>query len=196
LDFFVFPSFVWSRSEQSDPRFGTRVVTIDLEKAVTWSSDGGTGDRPTMRVIRGDLVLTQDAVVLLFETRWTKPTVIGCRDKKVEGIQNKIVTARVESYDYEFYLEKKSWLPWLVTMLPVSGPKPEYYPEFRLIDYHAVQGIALPKRYAQRTRFKYKVATEWGGRTHFEVNPEYDPAVKTRLPSVAAGPEVWRKKAR
>jgi len=179
---FRFPDFVWSWDDIGAP-FGVTVSQADFDRGYGLSVRGPSASPHVERepVARNSLQAFGEAAMLLLETRWTKPILVGC---EVEGWTTIIeVHFPDDPYSLTYHLERDSYLP-----SRVDRPEGRGTLIYRLSGYAPVRGIMLPGKF--RLEFGTLPAPLFDRK--YEINPDYDRLLPDREPSVQAGPNAWR----
>ncbi len=124
------------------------------------------------------------------ETKWLRPEPLWQRkDSDDHGHRAIVVGTKVGRQGYEYWLDRKTYLPFRVivrTVVPTGISESEY----ELGDYRDVSGIKLPHKH----EFRWTRRSPWyRSRLVYEINAEYDETVFNGPPLLRWGPKGWRR---
>ncbi len=197
VKFAVFPDKFWQWADSRPSPLGLNITMYNIEKQLGYW-DLGDGKPPTPRqnwkVPHGNLLWQQ--IMYLMETQWVKPVPYDFGEETLHGRIYDVVFTRVEGDKISYLLDKITHLPaafryhTLVdkkdrqgkTIATVEVDDPI---EFR--EYTEVNGIQMPSQVSWSETLPFMPLT-------YQINVEYDEQLFEQPPSVAAGPDAWRKK--
>ena len=180
-----FPDFLWSWFDSGTQTLGITVSQSNLALGHSLSVLGPSVNPKLKRELLAPGVLPfREIPVLLLETRWMKPSLFGC---SIDGW----TTTLEASFDgipfpYRYYLQGKAELPHRVEMPEGRGVR-----MYLLRDYKQTDGLMLPVTF----RSEYGSLPSPTYTVRYEINPDYDPKLLDREPSLEAGPDAWRNPA-
>lgn len=176
---YVFPGKSWGWDDGLPPPFRLSIQSVDLERNVRCHVYAGTTPRCGVAKQTGapseDEGLLQAQYLYLMETRWVRPIPLEVTksDSKFDVLHTRLGNKRID-----YFLDRKTNLPMRVAVFYGSGDKPTLTVEFS--GYVRVGAIQMPGKQKR-------------GSISFRINPPYDEAVFTRLPSLKAGPHAWQR---
>lgn len=163
--FYILPSYEWHWYDHGSPKmFGITVAATAMDPSV----------------------LDQLLALYLYETRWTRPKLIGCVADSAEDM----VIVSVEDgagVQYRYHVNPGTWLVSLIDEI-----HPKYSNQHHMGGYKPFSGILLPTQRVQIDALDRRLPLK----VRFEINPDYDPEFPRSKPTVEAGPEAWRPRSR
>ncbi|HEX8720318.1 MAG TPA: hypothetical protein VF736_06740 [Pyrinomonadaceae bacterium] len=187
IQLYAFSGRFWQWAHDPEP-LGLAVQMYDAARPVAYLSYPDDPESP--RRLGGDVratanyVLAEAQMYYLLETRWLKPEPFETFAGEVGGRRADVVRARVAGRQADFYLDRKTRLP-VQVVFPSEGAG--YHPFVRMKDYADVGGVMLPSKVGHEGDAR--------GRYVYALNPDYDPGVFERPPTIEAGPFAWRRAA-
>ena len=174
---FRFPDFTWSWFDYGNSIFPVSVTQSYADTGIR-IRDEGVG----LNKDKSDYHPWQQVPVLLLETRWMRPVLESCSSS--EGTTTLTVRFSQIPYPFVYYVAGQSWRPHKVEIV-----EPTAKDVYTLSDYRIVDRIMMPTRMISR----YGILPALNLRLAYEINPDYDPALPNKDPSVASGPDAWRR---
>ena len=175
---YALPDFLWSWIDHGNWMFGIEVSHLYPELGYSVSP----WRNRHMRRPLDNSHWVSELLALLGETRWHKPDHLEC-DCSGDEIALTATYAAIP-YPLVFWQERGGGLPHRVEIRC-----PARATTYHVQGYRTIGGLRLPTtiRIAEGgRRLRYQAA--------FEVNPRVDEGLRSKLPSVEAGPEAWRAK--
>lgn len=176
---YVFPDKSWGWDDGLPPPFHLSIQSVDLERNVRCHVYARTTPMCGVARQKGspleDEGILQAQYLYLMETRWVRPTPLEVMksESKFDVLRTGLGDKRID-----YFLDRETHLPMRVAVFYGSSGKPTLTVEFS--DYILVGGIQMPGKQKR-------------GSISFQINPPYDEAIFTRLPSLAAGPHAWQR---
>jgi hypothetical protein len=184
-DLYVFPGKFW-RWDAAPAPLGLSVQMMNAERGSAYSAypnDPKSPRSPGDAFRRGcEHFVTEAQVYFLLETRWHRPVPVSASEGEARGRRADVVRVLVGDTHADYFLDPKTHLP-LKVVFPARDGARRY---FEAKDYAEVGGLMLPSKVSYGGRFSPYT---------YAVNPDYDPAVFERPPTVEAGAEAWRRGA-
>jgi len=176
---YVFPDKSWGWDDGLPPPFRLSIQSVDLERNVRCHVYAGT--TPVCGVARKtgspseDEGIVQAQYLYLMETRWVRPVPLDVTksESKFDVLHTRLGDKRID-----YFLNRKTHLPMRVAVFYGSSGKPTLTVEFS--KYLRVGTIQMPGKQKR-------------GSISFQINPPYDEAIFTRLPSLTTGPHAWQR---
>jgi len=194
----VFPGKMWLWQDYRSDVFGLTVELYDFDKGIKYITSSDVPPPEPRAIEPTETVLSQTCGLLgyLMETKWLKPQVIGLNESSLRrhkvDIVHTVLTDHAEGFLLEeiyvdFWIDRQTHLPTKVsyarTKLGQKG-SPMY---IALPEYVEVNGIKVPSK------------TEIDGvrgNVVVQLNVSYEEELFSRPPSIAAGADAWKAKAR
>jgi len=175
-----FPNRVWSWDDGLPSPFHLSVGWLDIEQNKRCILYQGAADPVCGPVIHTTFPaegITQVQYLYLMESRWVKPEPIGVSAGRVGGKKVEILQTRIQDKVINYSLDRNTNLPVRIEVFYKGSTRATLTVD--LSDYAPVDGIQMPT--------KRKSA-----KLNFEINPSYNVSLFKALPSIAAGPDVWK----
>jgi hypothetical protein len=196
-DLYVFPGKSWEWNDQRPAIFGFGVDIYNHDQDIRfWYIDHGKGgsygkDSASDSIYgNGSLIHLYDIQLRYFmETKWVRPIPVSVQKGKVGRKSVDVVQTIVKGYPTRdgknekriaFALDQKTHLPLQVIYKTVTFGQ-EYTGAVPLSDYVDINGIQMPSK-------------EYGLKTTYQFNVDYDEQIFLREPNIAAGILQWMKK--
>lgn len=189
---FVLPDKYWRWTDDRPSKFGLSISMANGEKGEVWMVFDQGEPEPDRYYFtdteRHAMAFIQ--LVYLLETRWIKPIPESVQTRRWRGQRVDVLRATAGPYKVTYYLDQQTHLPLKIEIrgLAVDGVE-RLLGSVTMGEYESFSGILLPRevgRFSDETN--PEIAHE------YEMNPEYDPQIFERPPSLAAGPYAWRRR--
>jgi hypothetical protein len=179
----VFPSKCWQWSDGRPLVWGLDLHVFDLEGSAWYIFPDER--RRTMPTETDAADLRDIQALVLMETRWQRPAIMGVRK---DGIRRSpVIQTQIADELFEYNLAPDTYLPFQVVatyISPSSGR--QVVRRYRLSAYNSVSGIQLPHRIDATL---YEVTYHYTLR--YEVNVAYDETIFT-APTLKDDPRSWQ----
>ncbi len=183
---YAFPGKYWRWDASPEP-LGLAVQMMNAERGDAYLT---YPDDPKSPRKLGDVFLrscqffvTEAQLYFLLETRWHRPVPIEAREGEAQGRRADVVRVVVGDRQADYYLDRKTHLPLKV----IYPPREKAWRRFEAKDYTDVGGLMMPTKVSYGGDFSPYA---------YIVNPEYDAGLFERPPTVEAGSDAWRPRAR
>ena len=179
---YVFPDKSWGWDDGLPPPFRRTIGSLDLEHDRRCVLNDGAIEpkcdhaRTTTKT-EPDEGLVQVQYLYLMETKWVQPIPVDVSSHSIGLKKVDVVHTQFRNKRIKYWLDRKTHLPRRVEQFYGSNERPTL--TIDISDYADVSGIQMPQKQKR-------------GRIFFQVNPDYDDKIFTRL-SFAAGPKAWRR---
>ena len=179
---YVFPDKSWAWDDGLPPPFHRTIRSLDIEhdrRCVLYhnATEPKCDHARTTTKSDPDEGLVQVQYLYLMETKWVQPVPFDVSTDWIGLKKVDVVHTRFRNKRIDYWLDRKTHLPLRVSRFHGSNEKPTY--TIDISNYANVEGIQMPQKQKR-------------GKISFQLNPEYDDTIFTRL-SFAAGPKAWRK---
>ena len=175
-----FPNRMWSWDDGLPPPFHLSVGWLDIEQNKRCIFYQGAADPicgPVTQTTSPAEGITHVQYLYLMESRWVKPEPIAVSTGRVGLKKVEIIQTRFQDRVINYSLDRKTNLPVRIEVFYKGTTRVMWTVD--LSAYALVDGIQMPTK-----RSSAKI--------NFEINPSYNVSLFKDLPSIAAGPDVWK----
>ncbi|HEX8500931.1 MAG TPA: hypothetical protein VF659_10105 [Pyrinomonadaceae bacterium] len=185
VDLYAFPGKLWRWSRLPAP-FDLSVNMLNAERRAAYATSGNSPASPRRLgddAVRGFQSFVDEAqLYFLLETRWQRPVPVAASEGEAGGRRADVVRVAVGDKQADYFLDRKTHLP-LKIVFPARDNARRY---FAAKDYADVGGVMLPLKVSYGGGFSPYA---------YVLNPDYDPNIFERPPTIDAGIEAWRRGA-
>jgi hypothetical protein len=178
---YVFPDKSWEWDDGLPAPFRRTIRSLDIEHDMRcFLNDGASTpkcDHAAVPHSDPDEGIAQVQYLYLMETKWVQPVPFDLSTDHIGLKKVDVVHTRFRNKRINYWLDRQTHLPLRVALFYGSSERPTL--TIDISDYADVAGIQMPQKQKR-------------GRISFQVNPDYDDKIFTRL-SFEAGPKAWRR---
>jgi len=178
---YVFPGKVWAWDDGLPAPFHLSVSWVDIDQDKRCTQYEGAV-RPVCGPPRQGTSLpegiSQAQYLYLMESQWVKPQPVDVHTDYVGRNKVDVVRTSFENKRIDYFLDRQKHLPVRIDVFYNNSQRATLSVEFS--NYVVVDGVQMPTK-------------QKDARINFEINPSYDSTIFDAPPSIAAGPDAWKR---
>ncbi|MGH9832471.1 MAG: hypothetical protein ACREBD_12595 [Blastocatellia bacterium] len=186
---YVFPNKCWVWADHRPYKFGLITYMQNHDLKVEYTVYGNDPDNPHELELKPEKKSEIDDAQLyyLLETKWLQPVILKAYEGYIGQKRVDIIDVKVNNQKIAVFLDKRNHLPIRISYF--SAYKTDQVLDwYGLSDYREVAGVTMPH--------SFNINGNGWVPIKVEINPQYNPQVFERPPSIKAGPEQWRGAAK